>query len=382
MMHFGLRLRLPCHHGLLTNHSTTDFLLSIAAVGQIVSSTITLLVRSSLDFVYNIASSHPHTIQIFFPRSLASEAGYQAKAPSASSHIGSTQPYTIPDEDHQIVSYAIDVQSFPTGASSPKSPAPTSLIQSPIYSPAPTPVPPASQASTPVFSSPAPFHTSTPPSGSQHDHDVRQVSAPRSPQNQDSPSISINELSDHGHVARHLHLVIGDASDHPDYALKERNEDHDRDGDYNEPAPGYSAPYHEHIQLPVPHHFAGNHSQGGSGNTPVGPTSPNFSNEIGVTPGCTGPNGAFGTGRMVRRILREQRSAPTALSSRGGSPNVVQGPRIGVGLGAGSRQSQSASERAIGLAVRGPRPVGVRHGRGRSTSSLHPYVSVTLSRTL
>lgn len=80
----------------------------------------------------------------------------------------------------------------------------------------------------------------------------------------------------------------------------------------------------------------------------------------------------------MRRILREQRSAPMALSSRGGSPNVVQGPRIGIGLGAGSPQSQSASERAIGLAVRGPRPVGVRHGRGRSTSSLHPYVSVIL----
>ncbi|EIM80883.1 uncharacterized protein STEHIDRAFT_125835 [Stereum hirsutum FP-91666 SS1] len=64
-----------------------------------------------------------------------------------------------------------------------------------------------------------------------------------------------------------------------------------------------------------------------------------------------------------------------ALSSRGGSPNVLQGPRIGVGPGAVNPQSQSASERAIGLAVRGPRPVGVRHGRGRSTSSLHPYVT-------
>ncbi|EIM80882.1 uncharacterized protein STEHIDRAFT_27288, partial [Stereum hirsutum FP-91666 SS1] len=61
----GLSLLILASDGIRTIHPVnnslfwSDFLLSIAAVGQIVSSTITLL--------------------IFFPRSLASEAGYHAK---------------------------------------------------------------------------------------------------------------------------------------------------------------------------------------------------------------------------------------------------------------------------------------------------------------
>lgn len=321
--------------------------------------------------------------QVFFPRSLISEAGYAAKSPSAPSQTPSVHPSDYPEYDHRTASLHIDT-SFPTLPSSPKSLAPTSLIQSPIYSPAPTPIQPFagmdnhSQPNTPVFpSSTPPFHTSTPTSVSNHGQDTR-FSSHFGNYARDSPSISIHELSEHGHIPRQLHIVIDGGGHHGSYDLRGRSEDHhDLDLDYDEPAPGYNAPYHEQVPvLPIPAPFTASGGQARN-SSPVRSSSPHLSVERAASP-IQVLHGLFGAEGMMRRTLREQRSAPMALSARISGPleNTVQCPNGG-GIGAGNA-SRSASERAIGIAVRGPRPVGLRHARGRSSSGLHPFVRIPI----